>query len=119
MYSAHDTLAGQALNERRLFLGCAADMPDETDVAVDGDCLEGLTEGLRSSNFDDVVDAYAAGGEVQSFGAPVGVGFVVDDVVGAVAFEDLGFGFGGSCRDDAGAGSFGELVSIVSIVFSE
>ena len=47
----------------------------------------------------------------EGFGglAPVGVGGVIYDVVGAEVFEEFGFGVGGGGGDNAGAGGFGEL----------
>ena len=58
--------------------------------------------------------ADAAGGELFGRLAPVFIGLVVEDVVGAEFFEGLGFGVGGGGGDDAGAGCFGELSKYVS-----
>lgn len=64
-----------------------------------------------------MVDAEAVRGGLFGGFAPVGVGFVVEDGVGAEGAEGVGFAVGGGGGDDAGAGGFGELW-VVSIGFA-
>jgi len=56
-----------------------------------------------------VVNPEVVGGEGFGGFTPVGVVFVVDDVVGAEFLEGVGFSGGASCGDNAGAGGFGKL----------
>ncbi len=60
-----------------------------------------------------MVDAEGVGGEGFGGFAPGGVVFVVDDVVRAKLFEGVGFSGGAGGGEDAGAGSFGELVGVL------
>lgn len=56
-----------------------------------------------------MVDAEFVGREGFGGFAPGRVFFVIDDVVGAEGFEDVGFARRAGCGDDAGTGGFGEL----------
>lgn len=57
-----------------------------------------------------MVDAETVRGGLLGGLAPLGVGFVVEDDVGAEGAEGVGFTTGGGGGDDAGAGRFGELL---------
>ena len=59
-----------------------------------------------------MVDASASVGELLSGLAPVRVGFVVDDVIGAEFFENSSLGVTAGCGDDTGTGGFGELEGV-------
>lgn len=93
----HNTAPAQALQKARLLLlrrrwPAAAYESNDRDAAVHFDGFERLRHRLRSPNFDDVVDAQAAGRQLGGGGAPVWLGVVVDDVVGAEMGEESGFG---------------------------
>ena len=63
-----------------------------------------------------MVNAEFVGREGLSGFAPGGIIFVVDNMVGAEGFEDLGFAGGRGCGDYAGAGGFGKLQLSSSIL---
>ena len=62
-----------------------------------------------------MINAEFVGGEGFGSFAPGGIVFVIDDVVGAEGFEDIGFAGRGGRGDDAGAGGFGELDLILDL----
>lgn len=85
------------------------------DQAVRSDGGEGLGEGAVPADVDDEIDAFAVGRQGFGFGAPGGVGAVVEGVVGAEVFEPLLLGCGAGGCDDGRAGCYGKLrESIVS-----
>ena len=71
----------QTIQESRLVLGHAAQESDDGDDAFGFDGLERLGHRLRASDLEDVGAADAARGELLGSFAPIGVGFVVEDVV--------------------------------------
>lgn len=100
----------QALQKRRLLLGlAAAEESDDADHAVHLDRLERLRHGFGPTHFDDVVHAEAVGGQRARFLTPGGLGFVVDDVVGAEGPQGFGLFVGGGRGDYGSAGGLGEL----------
>ena len=103
----HDII--QAIEETRLVALDAAEEADDTDDAFRLDGFEGLGHSLGPADLKDVVHAQFVRGEGFGSFAPSGIVFIVEDVVGAEFFEDLGFGGGGGGGDDSGACGFGEL----------
>ena len=98
----------QSLEDVVLGLGTAQEANDGDD-ALHLDGVEALSEGARTADLDDVLNALAAGGQLAGRLAPVGVLGVVDDVVGAQLLEDLALLLGRSGSDDRRAGSLGKL----------
>lgn len=109
-HAPHGAHIIQTVQEPGLVFAHAAEEADDGDDAFGFDGFEGLCHGFRTADFEDVGAAGRVGGEFLGGGAPVRVGSVVDDVVGAELFERLGFVVGRGGGDDAGAGCFGELL---------
>lgn len=106
---AHDADMVQALQEAGLVPWCATQEPDDGDDAVDFDGVEALRHGGGTADLEDVVNALFVVGEFLGLFPPVGVGFVVDDVMGAEMLQFLGLFLRARRRDDGCTGGSGEL----------
>ena len=111
-YTSDGADVHQGVQHRGLVLRLhAAQEADDADDAFVGDGVQTLLHGSRTADFDYVFDTVAAR-ELLGCLAPVGVFFVVDDVVGAEGLESVAFGRGGCGCDYSGAGGLGELPKI-------
>ena len=82
----------QTVQETWLILRRASQEPNDRDNALGFDGLERLLHSFGPADLENVVDAEMVGGEGFGCFAPVGVVFVIDDMVGAKFFEGVGFG---------------------------
>ena len=85
---------------------------NDRDHSVNLDSLERLFDCFGASNFDDVVNTQSARSQLLSSLAPVLIGLIVDDVVGAEFLERFGFSVTAGGGDDTSTGCFGKLVSV-------
>ena len=102
----------QHLQEARLVLAVSGQEANDRDHSVDLDSVERLFDGFGPSDFDDVVDAQATRTKLLGGLAPVLIGLVVDDVVGAELLESFGFCVAAGSCDDTSTGRFSKLVSV-------
>ena len=106
---AHNTDMVQALQEAGLVPWCATQEPDDGNHAVDLDGIETLRHGCGTPNLEDVINALFLVGEFLGLFSPIGVGFIVDDVMGTEILEFLGLFLRACRRDDGCTGGSGEL----------
>lgn len=98
----------ESVEKSGLLVVGAADEANDGDDTLEADGLERLLEGVGAANFDDVLDADAAGDLLCRL-TPVGVLAVVDDVVGTELLELVALCLGRGGGDDTGTGGLGEL----------
>lgn len=114
IHAPNRTNLAQRIHNTRLALRLRRPQkPNQTDNPFKADALEALLQRARTADFEDVIDAFAVPRQLARCLAPVGVGFVVDDVVGAQGLEFFGFLRARGCCDDGCAGGFGELYYIL------
>lgn len=82
---------------------------DDADHTLELDGLETLGKGASTANLDNVVSTRAVGSELAGRLAPVGVGLVVDNVVGTELLQLLGLRFRRGSGNDGRTGGFSEL----------
>lgn len=110
----------QCLQNSRLCLRVhASKEPNHTDDTFELNTLEALLERSAATHFDDVVHANSIGSQLASGLAPVGLSFVIDDVISAKLLELFGLLGRRSCRDNCRTGGFGELNGRISRVQSD
>lgn len=108
--TAHGADLAQDLEDHGLARGVAtAKEANDADDTLELDALETFLERSGASDFDNVVNTLLVGREVTGNVAPVGLGLVVDDVVGAKLLQLLSLLGGRSRRDHSRAGRFGKL----------
>lgn len=100
----------QRVQDAGLALGVrTTEEADDTDHTLKFDGLETLGKSASTANLDNVIDTSVVGGELASRLAPVGVGLVVDNVIGTELLQLLGLRFGRGSSNDGRTGGFGEL----------
>ena len=93
-HSPHNTNMAQTLQETRLIFALTSKESYDADHTLELDGRERLRHCFRPADFDDMVDTYSVRGEFLGLVAPIRVGFIVEDVVGAEGFQCRGFGVG-------------------------
>lgn len=82
---------------------------DDADDTLELDALEALSKSASAANLNNVVHTRVVRSELPGGLTPVGVGLVVDDMIGTELLQLLSLGCGGSGSDDGRASSFSEL----------
>lgn len=100
----------QRVQDAGLALGVrTTEETDDADHTLEFDCLETLRKGASTANLNNVVNTRVVGGELAGCLTPVGVGLVVDNVVGTELLQLLGLRFGRCSSNDGRTGGFSEL----------
>lgn len=106
----HGTDVAQRVEDAGLALGVnTTKETDDADHTLELDGLETLGKSSSAANLDNVVHTRVVGGQLAGRFAPVGVGLVVDNVVGAELLQLLGLRVRRGSGNDSRTGGFSEL----------
>jgi hypothetical protein len=106
--TANSADVNKSVEQSRLLIASATNETDDGNDTFEADGLEGLLQGVGTTDFDDVVYTDSAGDLLGGL-APVGVFLVVDDVIGTEGLEFVGLFLGGGGGDDSSTGCLCEL----------
>lgn len=90
---------------------------NNTNDALELDALEALLQGAGASNLNDVVNPDVVARQTARDLAPIGLGFVVNNVVGTEVLKALALLFGRGCCDHSCARCFCELYFVNTCPF--
>ena len=100
----------QSLKDTRLSLRAhTTEETNDADDTLELDALEALSESASAANLNNVVHTRIVRSELPGGLTPVGVGLVVDDMIGTKLLQLLSLGCRGSGSDDGRTSSFSKL----------